>query len=116
MHEENFTQQIVDAILAELKKYPDQKPEAIRVSVGEMLHLVPESVRLHYGLMTKGTPLEGIALDLRALPVIVRCRGCHHEGVVEDHHFLMCASCGSQQVELLSGDKISIDSIEFAGK
>ncbi len=114
MHEGNFTQAIVDAILGELKKYPDAKPEAVRVSVGEMLHLVPESVRLHYELMTRGSRLEGIQLELREIPVTVRCRPCGYEGAVEDHHLLVCAYCGAPDVELLSGDKISIDSIEFA--
>jgi hydrogenase nickel incorporation protein HypA/HybF len=114
MHEGNFTQAIVDAILGELKKYPNAKPETVRVSVGEMLHLVPGSVQLHYDLMTRGTRLEGIKLELQEIPVTVRCRPCGYERAVEDHHLLMCAHCGALDVKLLSGDEILIDSIEFA--
>ncbi|OIO38198.1 MAG: hypothetical protein AUJ72_02870 [Candidatus Omnitrophica bacterium CG1_02_46_14] len=113
MHEGNFTQDIVDAILNKLNKYPDAQPEAVRVYVGEMLHLVPDSVRFHYELMTQGTRLEGIKLELQEVPVKVQCHHCAYEGGVEDHHMPMCGRCSALDVEILSGDKILIDSLKF---
>lgn len=112
MHEANFTDEIVKAILEELRKYPDYRPKEVKVRVGEMLHLVQESVKMHYLTQTKGTPLEGVSLWLEELPVRVRCRMCHEEGGVEDHHLLMCAYCGSPEVDLVNGDEILIDSIQ----
>ena len=53
MHEGNFTQQIVTSIVSELEKHPGYRPQRIKVKVGEMLHLEPESVRTHYALLTK---------------------------------------------------------------
>lgn len=116
MHEGNFTEQIVEAILAELEKHPGLKPERVAVRVGEMLHLVPDSVQMHYELVTRGTSLEGAALDLTEEPVRIRCQACSREGGVEDHHLLMCAECGSRDVTLLGGEDVVIDAIEFENR
>ncbi len=112
MHEGNFTQEIVGVILDELKKYPDAKPKAIKVLVGEMLHLVPASVQMHYQLLTQGTNLEGVVLELVQTPVVVRCGQCRSEGAVQDHHLLICSYCNSSDVELISGNDIRVESIE----
>ena|SRR3989338_547108 len=112
MHEANFTGQIVAAILEEVGKYPLARPKKVKVSVGEMLHLVPESVQAHYDSMTRGTRLQEVLLELRETPVEVRCGACQGTGGVEDHHLLQCSHCGSLNVTLLNGNQILIDSIE----
>jgi len=116
MHEANFTEQIVSTILNELKKYPDDRPRGAKVLVGEMLHLVPESVHMHYQLLTRGTPLEGIALDLVEVPVKIRCNHCGTEGAVEDHHLLMCTACSTMNVKLVSGNEIWVEVVELETK
>lgn len=113
MHEANFTQEIVSVILQELKRYPAYRAKEVKVKVGEMLHLVTESVLAHYQLMTKGTHLEGIALILEEEPVEVKCHDCGFIGGVEDHHFLSCSKCDSFQVQLLKGKEVTIDAIEM---
>ncbi|MCX6935936.1 MAG: hydrogenase maturation nickel metallochaperone HypA [Verrucomicrobia bacterium] len=114
MHEGNFTDQIVDAILGELEKYPNNRPAQVSVAVGEMLHLLPDSVQMHYQLRTQGTPLEGVKLILREVPVRVLCNTCGFSGDVEDHHLLMCSKCGARDVKMLSGNEITIDAIEIS--
>ena len=113
MHEANFTEQIIKKILDELSSYPDAKPRAAKVLVGEMLHLVPESVQMHYRLLTQGTSLEEVPLELAEVPVKIRCNHCGKEGGVEDHHLLMCSDCGTMNVKLISGDEIWVDVIEL---
>lgn len=113
MHEANFTQEIVSAILGELEHYPVLRPKLVKVKVGEMLHLIPDSVLMHYRQMTKGTHLEGAVLQLTETPVQVRCPVCSFTGGVEDHHMLLCSKCGSRDVELIQGKEITIESIEM---
>lgn len=113
MHEGNFTEQIVQAILEELDVKKATHPKKVKVCVGEMLHLVPESVQFHYEVMTKGTPLEKAQLELEEIPVQVRCEDCHHVGPVEDHHLLLCSACDSRKVKVLAGEDVTIDEIEM---
>lgn len=113
MHEANFTSEIVHTILSELEKVPAGKPKFVKVVVGEMLHLVPVSVGMHFDSLVRGTRLEGTTLELQEAPVRIQCGACGREGGVEDHHLLMCDSCGSLEVKLLSGNEIWIDSIQL---
>lgn len=109
MHEGHFTEQIVEAVLKELNGVPVDPSTAIRVSVGETFHLVPESVQLHYGILTQGTPLEGTVLMLEEIPVQVECRRCGERGGVEDHHLLLCSRCGSQDVTMVAGHEVTVE-------
>lgn len=113
MHEAKFTEQIVGAIIEELGKYPESKPRRIKVTVGEVFHLEKDSVLFHYTLLTKGTPLEGIEVDLQEELIKIKCNECQKTGGVEDHHLLMCSQCGSQDVAVLSGNEITTELVEI---
>jgi hydrogenase nickel incorporation protein HypA/HybF len=113
MHEGNYTGRIVATILEELKKHPGRKPKSAKVLVGEMLHLMPESVKMHFELLTSGTALAGVVLNLAEVAVRVRCSRCAKEVEVHDHHELVCSACGSDEVELAGGDQVIVESIEF---
>lgn len=114
MHEHQFTQNIVHTVLEELKKYPSRKPHLVRLKVGEIYHLIPDSVQMHFNLLTQETPLKGTILELQEEVVRVLCHTCQRIGPVEDHHLLVCSFCYSSDVETLSGNRITVESIEFA--
>ena len=113
MHEGQFTDKIVEAILSQLKEHPGRKIKAVRVAVGEVYHLVLESVLMHFEISVRGTPLEGVKLELKEDPMLVHCQQCHKTGPVEDHHLPLCSFCGSLNVKTVSGNSITVDSIEF---
>ena len=113
MHEGNFTQQIVNSILEELKKYPSSHARAVRVNVGEMLHLNPESVRTHFEVMTKGTALAEASLDLKETAVQVQCRRCNSVFHPEDHHVPFCESCQTTDIAVLTGQEVTIEAIDL---
>lgn len=113
MHEGHFTDQIVEEILKELKKYPGSTVKTVKVTVGEVYHLVLESVLMHFEISVKGTPLQGVVLDLKEDPMQVCCQECAKTGAVQDHHMPQCSFCGGLSVKTVSGNSITIDSIEF---
>ena len=113
MHEGHFTEQIVEGVVAELKKHPTRQVDSITVRVGEVYHLVSDSVLMHYDLITKGTALEGVKLNLCEEPMRVRCSQCGKEGAVDDHHLLLCSFCHSSAVKPVAGDKVIIEQIQF---
>lgn len=113
MHEGHFTEQIVDGIVGELKKHPGRSVASVTVKVGEVYHLVPDSVLMHFDLITKSTPLEGVRLDLLEEPMKVVCSECGKQGPVEDHHLPLCSYCHSRQVKAVAGDKVTIEQISF---
>ena len=113
MHEAKFTEEIVAVIIAELKKYPGRRAQRVALKVGAMFHLEPDSVRMHYQLLTHGTALEGVALDLKEEPVCVLCQRCGQTNPVEDHHLLMCPACDAMSVTVISSNEIVTESVEL---
>jgi len=113
MHEGHFTDQIVASVVDELKKYPGKDVQSITVKVGETYHLVPESILMHYELITKGTTLEGVVLNLEPESMLVFCTQCGKEGPVDDHHMLLCTFCHSRQVKTIAGNSVTIEKIQF---
>ena len=116
MHEGNFTEKIVSAVLEQAIRYPDKKAVLIHVHVGEIYHLNPDSVRAHFEILIKDTRLEQTKLELLEVPATIECERCHWIGQPDDHHLLYCSECNSQQVNLIDGDTITVDSIEFEEK
>ena len=112
MHEGKFTEDIVQAILTGLEPYPNARLKRVGVRVGDVYHLQPDSVLLHYELSVKGTRLEGVALDLIEVPMEIKCSACGAEGGVADHHLPNCSACGSTEVVVTAGNKIEIEPIE----
>lgn len=116
MHEANFTEQIVSSIIGELSNHPESHPKRIKIRVGEMFHLNKESVLFHYHLLTNGTNIAGVDVELEEEPVKVHCHKCQKIDRVEDHHLLMCAHCHSMDVEVTSGNEILTEFIETEEK
>jgi hydrogenase nickel incorporation protein HypA/HybF len=114
MHEGQFTEKIVAAILEELKKHPGARIRSVQVKVGEVYHLVLESVLMHFEIAVKGSALEGVELDLQEEAMRVKCQQCGREGPVEDHHMPLCSFCQSTNVKTVSGNSITIDAIQLS--
>lgn len=112
MHEGHFTQQIVERILLDIDSQENKTIKSVTVRVGEVFHLVPEAVQMHYQMMIKGTPLDGVELNLVEEPMQVLCENCQKQGPVEDHHMLICSYCHSSKVKPVCGDKIFIEKVE----
>jgi hydrogenase nickel incorporation protein HypA/HybF len=113
MHEGHFTEQIVQGILAEAEKHPGARVRRIHVKVGDTYHLQTESVLTHFQSQIPGTRLEGAVLELEEVPLTVKCRACGREGGVEDHHLPSCPACHSLEVTILTGNTVTIESIEL---
>lgn len=115
MHEHKFTEQIVQSVLDELKSHPDLRrgrPRCVNVVAGDIYHLEPDSVRLHFDLLIKDTPLAGTALNLQTEALEVHCKDCGKVGGVEDHHFPVCGICGSLLVDVTKGNRVDIQLVE----
>jgi hydrogenase nickel incorporation protein HypA/HybF len=109
MHELAITQGIVDAIVERLG---GTRVTAVRVRIGKVSGVVPDAVRFCFDLVAEGTPVEGARLEIDEPAGRARCRDCAAEFAVDD--LVLLCTCGSADVELLSGDELTISSVEVA--
>jgi len=112
MHEMSIIESLVEAVQQELRAYPAAAVLAVRVRVGALRQVVPESLELCFAAATRDTPLAGARLELEQVAATARCPQCRHEFAVEERWF-ECPKCQSVGGELLTGQELNLINIEL---
>lgn len=92
----------------------DRKVAAVHLRVGRLRQVVPDTLRYCWELVTADGPLAGSVLAIDSIPVSARCRGCTAETTVNDTLVLVCGSCGSPDLDLLTGEEFMITTLDLA--
>jgi hydrogenase nickel incorporation protein HypA/HybF len=109
MHEMAITQSVVDAVC---EHAAGRRVHSVRLEVGALCAVVPDSMQFCFGLVTEGTVADGARLDLDVRPGSAHCRSCGREFRLDDP-ILLCP-CGSADVEVLAGRELRILSMEVS--
>ena len=110
MHELAITQSLLDISLAEAAKAGAGRVTVIRLKIGALTGIVPDSVAFYLEMLAKGTPAEGAKLVADVMPVTSRCAACDLTFPVEDLVFL-CPRCAGPS-QLVTGRELSVESLE----
>ena len=113
MHEISVAQDIVDLVIENLPKDEIVNVTKVRIKIGELSAIIPESLEFCFDVITKDTRLEGAKLEIQEVPVIVKCNNCSKEFKVNDFCFI-CPECGSGNVEILQGKEFNVVDFEIA--
>jgi hydrogenase nickel incorporation protein HypA/HybF len=117
MHELSIVTSIVDSVTETLAALPDSSRSArvleVRLRVGALASVVPDSLEFCYGLASEGTPLEGSKLVIHLLPVVVHCGPCGLDAELDGVQSFRCPRCGEPSIDLRQGRELEIDSIEI---
>lgn len=109
MHELSIAQSVVDAVC---EHAGDRRVHSVRVAVGALCAVIPDSMLFCFELVTVGTVAEGARLDIETPAGVGHCRNCGAEFALFDP-ILLC-SCGSADVEVRSGRELRIVSMEVS--
>jgi hydrogenase nickel incorporation protein HypA/HybF len=112
MHEASAAEAILRIVDAETGARGADRVTKIRLVVGEATGYMEESLAFFLGIMAKGGPAEGAALEVEYVKTRLRCASCGEEydrvGWV-----LECPRCGGPGSLAGSGDEFYVDSIEI---
>jgi hydrogenase nickel incorporation protein HypA/HybF len=113
MHELSICQSLVDAVLAELTKLDSNvRLRTTRVVVGGLRQVVPEYLQQAYEVLTKETPAQGSALEVKNTPVIGQCEDCGWQGELSKGGFA-CRKCASPSAQITGGMELYLESLEI---
>ena len=107
MHELAITESVVATVAERLG---DARVTRVVLEVGCLSGVVPESVAFCFDLCTRGTTLEGAALDIVTVPARGRCLACAADMEVRDA--LACCACGGVPHDLTGGQDLRIREVE----
>ena len=108
MHELAIAESVVSSVLGRTEGHVS----VVRLRVGRLAGVVPDALTFCFEVATAGTTLEGARLEIEEQQGRAHCRTCDEEFVLDDS-ILLC-SCGSADVEVVSGRDLSLVWVEVA--
>jgi hydrogenase nickel incorporation protein HypA/HybF len=114
MHELQIAQNIVKITEDEVRKSGlTQNISAINLKIGKMHAVIHESLRFSFDVLKRTRiQLEQAELVISEMPVKIQCRTCHKTRLITEPIFI-CPNCSSADIEIISGNELFVDSIEF---
>jgi hydrogenase nickel incorporation protein HypA/HybF len=105
---------ICTAIAKIAYRVADGRPvEIVRVDVGHLRQVVPDTMRHCWEMVVFGTPLDGVPLEVREIPAVIECRQCGTHTTLDDPIF-RCGACDSTETNVLSGNELLMTSLDVA--
>jgi len=112
MHEMGLAEQIkANAMAALPNDLGHMSVKKIHLKVGALAAVMPDSLRLCFELISRGTPLEQATLEIEEVPAVARCRKCQRQWTVLEP-LLTCETCQDSPVDVISGRELNIESLE----
>jgi len=112
MHELSIAESIVDAVGRHEAVRGGRRVSRIGIRVGDTSGVNAEALAFCFDIATRGTFLEGAALDLERVPVVFRCEGCGREFEPVDFD-PRCPGCGAARGRLAGGDELALAYLEL---
>jgi hydrogenase nickel incorporation protein HypA/HybF len=98
-------------IAVALEAAGDQDIARVKVRVGQLQRVLPESWDMCWQMAAMDTTAQSSVVELAEIPARVRCLSCGTEGAPVAP--LDCAVCGSHSVEVVAGNEITVEEVEL---
>ena len=111
MHETMIAESLFATISEEATKQ-NAKPIGAKISCGTFNTISDEILCFAFEAIAKGTPCEGMKLEIEHKSIQGRCKKCSQSFGVELSH-PRCPKCSSEDFELLPDAPLLLEEIEF---
>ena len=111
MHEQSIVESLLALALENAEKEKASKILRIYLVVGELSGVVEEAVNFYFTLLSRDTIAAHASLFFMRTPVQVRCHNCSTVFDPENLDF-HCPNCKGQQIEIIGGRELYIESME----
>jgi hydrogenase nickel incorporation protein HypA/HybF len=108
MHELSVSSAVLESVLRHAE---GRRVTSVRLQVGHLRQVVPDSLDFYWGIVTRDSLAEGAVLEQVAIPARLECRACEAEWSIEMPIF-RCPGCGGADVTVAAGDELLVESIE----
>jgi hydrogenase nickel incorporation protein HypA/HybF len=86
---------------------------ATHVRLGRLSGVVKEALQSAFAMAAEGTPLEGTALVIDDVPVVVHCAVCDADRPTRRDDWLACDVCGTASASVVSGRELELTALEL---
>jgi len=112
MHEIGIANSILEAVREEMKLHADGIARRVSVRIGELAAVDPDALRFSFEVMTRGTELESLELEIELRPRVHYCQRCDFEFAVKEFA-CRCPLCGNEQTQCTGGQELELAHLEL---
>lgn len=112
MHELSLAMSVKEIVEDAAKQNNAKKVNEVNIVVGEFSSVSVDALEFAMEVAKKDTVFENAKINIRSIETILSCSECKEETVMEDFVF-KCGACNSTLVNILSGDRMYVDSIDI---
>jgi hydrogenase nickel incorporation protein HypA/HybF len=100
------------AVITTVEKHAaGRRVAVVRVRIGRMRQVVPETLGFYFDFAARDTVCDGARLEMELVEVQLRCTACDRSWAIEVPSF-RCPACSSSRAEITSGNEFDVESIE----
>ncbi|MDL2408277.1 hydrogenase maturation nickel metallochaperone HypA [Rhizobium calliandrae] len=111
MHEMSLMESVIAIVCETARVNGASAIKSIRLDVGVLSHVNPDSLLFCYEAVRRGTIAEYAALEINRIAGEGWCLDCG-ETVTLDERFGACPDCGGHRVQMTAGDELKIKDME----
>ena len=112
MHELAVAQALVEQVEAVINQHQAVGVTRIRLRIGPLAGVLPELLASAFPLAAAGSRMGSAELEFADAPIRVLCQTCDAETEAAMNR-LICGSCGDWHTQVISGDELLLESVEF---
>ena len=110
MHEAGIVRGMIETAVKTAEAHSAERITGLSVVLGRFSHVTEDSFRFHFEILSRGTPAEHAAVEIRVESGRVVCVDCGAENPAPEEP--VCPACGSVRVQRSGGDQCYLDSID----
>jgi hydrogenase nickel incorporation protein HypA/HybF len=114
LHELSIAVNILEIVRENFPADGGSKLRSIKVRVGELAGVVPDSLEFCFSAITKGTDMEQARLEIERTGIVAHCESCGVDSEVHGFAFI-CPACDGSDLRIISGNELSVVEIEVDG-
>jgi hydrogenase nickel incorporation protein HypA/HybF len=112
MHELGVAAGILDIVRQHVPASEAHRVRAVRVRLGEIAGVVPDSLDFCFSAIVAGTPYASAFLAIERVPARGRCGACGRLVELSPRQWV-CPSCGGLGLTVISGDELHLAHVEL---
>ncbi|POF28346.1 hydrogenase maturation nickel metallochaperone HypA [Roseibium marinum] len=111
MHEMSLCESILDILKDQADRDRFTRVKRVRVDIGPLSCVEPEALQFGFDVVMKGSLAEGAVLEISRPPAEALCLSCFKTVPVKER-FDTCPLCGSEALQVVSGEELKIRELE----